>query len=63
MKTFDNNIPTKNILQKIIDDKSKLFSLLKLKVDRSDLFLIKLYITLSICLICSKGASKESLSL
>lgn len=32
MKTFDNNIPTKNILQKIIDDKSKLFSLLFLSI-------------------------------
>ena len=32
MKTFDNNIPTKNILQKIIDDKSKLFSLLFLSM-------------------------------
>jgi len=32
MNTFDNNIPTKNILQKIIDDKSKLFSLLFLSI-------------------------------
>ena len=32
MKTFDNNIPTKNILQKIVDDKSKLFSLLFLSI-------------------------------
>jgi len=32
MNTIDNNIPTKNILQKIIDDKSKLFSLLFLSI-------------------------------
>ena len=32
MNTLDNNIPTKNILQKIIDDKSKLFSLLFLSI-------------------------------
>ena len=32
MNTIDNNISTKNILQKIIDDKSKLFSLLFLSI-------------------------------
>ena len=42
MKTFDNNIPTKNILQKIIDDKSKLFSLLFLSI----VFSVALNITL-----------------
>ena len=32
MNTVDNNVPTKNILKKIIDDKSKLFFLLFLSI-------------------------------